>query len=110
MTVLTVSNALPGIPMPQHTSGQSSVQNFNYPGALQPVTTVTVLLSSEALLGIPMPQHVSGQTSVQNFRFPGALQPAIAVGVLLSQTHFRFRTDTGAVDATPTWGDAEDAA
>jgi hypothetical protein len=26
----------------------------------------------------------------------------------LRQRHFRFRTDTGAVDATPTWGAAED--
>lgn len=28
----------------------------------------------------------------------------------LSQKHFRFRTDTSAVDATPTWGANEDAA
>jgi hypothetical protein len=28
---------------------------------------------------------------------------------MLRQRHFRFRTDTGAVDATPTWGAAEDA-
>jgi hypothetical protein len=27
---------------------------------------------------------------------------------MLRQRHFRFRTDTGAVDATPTWGAAED--
>jgi hypothetical protein len=28
--------------------------------------------------------------------------------VTLRQKHFRFRTDTGAADATPTWGAAED--
>lgn len=42
-------------------------------------------------------------------RWPRNYDP-VAATVPLSQTHFRFRTDTGAVDATPTWGDAEDAA
>lgn len=43
-------------------------------------------------------------------RWPRNYDPVTVTTVPLSQTHFRFRTDTGAVDATPTWGDAEDAA
>lgn len=81
MTVLGTSNAFPGIPAPQHLSGQSTVQNYLYPGAIQLQATVTVLKSSEAFLGIPFPQHLSGQSTVQSFIFPGALQPIITTGV-----------------------------
>jgi hypothetical protein len=35
--------------------------------------------------------------------------PILLVPVTLRQKHFRFRTDTGAADATPTWGALEDA-
>jgi hypothetical protein len=34
--VLSWTNAFLGIPVPQHLSGQTSVQSFLYPGALQP--------------------------------------------------------------------------
>lgn len=80
MTVLGTSNAFLGVALPEHLSGQSTVQNYLYPGAVQPVTTVTVLKSSEAFLGIPLPQHLSGQTSVQSFLFSGALQPVVTAG------------------------------
>ncbi len=75
MTVLTVSNAFLGIALPQHKSGQTSVRDYRYPGALQLVTTVTVLTSAMAFLGISTPQHSSGQSSTRNYLFPGALQP-----------------------------------
>jgi hypothetical protein len=62
--------------MPQHGSGQSTVQNFIYPGALQPQQTGPVVLSwTNAFPGISAPQHGSGQTVVQSFIYPGALQP-----------------------------------
>jgi hypothetical protein len=35
-TVLKPQNAFPGLPAPQHLSGQSGVQDFLYPGAVQP--------------------------------------------------------------------------
>lgn len=81
MTVLGTSNALLGIPYPQHKSGQTTtVQSFLYPGSVQPSATVTVLASSEALLGIAYPQHKSGQTtSVRSYLFPGAIQPSVTV-------------------------------
>lgn len=76
MTVLSYTNAFPGIPAPQHLSGQTAVQSYIYPGAVQPLQTgPAVLTYSEAFLGIAMPQHLSGQTSVQGFIYPGALQP-----------------------------------
>ena len=76
MTVLSYTNAFPGIPMPQHLSGQTSVQNYIYPGALQPKQTGPAVLSwTNAFPGIPAPQHLSGQSSVQSFLYPGALQP-----------------------------------
>jgi hypothetical protein len=76
MTVLTPANAFPGIPAPQHLSGKTSVQNFIYPGAVQPQSTTPKVLSyTNAFLGIQVPQHLSGKTKVQSFIFPGALQP-----------------------------------
>jgi hypothetical protein len=76
MTVLSYTNAFPGIPAPQHLSGQSSVQNYLFPGALQPLATGPAVLSyTKAFPGIPAPQHLSGQSSVQSFLYPGALQP-----------------------------------
>lgn len=80
-SVLSYTNAFPGIPAPQHKSGQTTVQNYLYPGALQPLQTgPAVLTYSEAFLGIAMPQHKSGQTSVQDFLYPGALQPLQPAG------------------------------
>ncbi len=76
MTVLSYTNAFPGIPAPQHKSGQTSVQNYLYPGALQLLQTGPAVLSyTNAFLGIAMPQHKSGQTSVHGYIYPGALQP-----------------------------------
>lgn len=75
-SVLSYANAFPGIPMPQHLSGKTSVQNYIFPGALQPQQTGPLVLSwTNAFLGIPAPQHKSSQTSVQSFLYPGALQP-----------------------------------
>ncbi len=96
MTVLSYTNAFPGILAPQHLSGRSTVQNYLYPGALQPQQTGPVVLSwTNAFPGIPAPQHLSGQTKVQNFLYPGALQPKqpvvppIAVSFALGDTMFR---------------------
>jgi hypothetical protein len=79
MSVLSYTNAFPGIAAPQHKSGQSTVQGYIYPGALQPLSVLNpaVLTSAMAFLGIAMPQHLSGQTSVRSYLFPGALQPNV---------------------------------
>ncbi len=75
-TVLSYTNAFPGIPAPQHLSGQTKVQNYLYPGAVQPLSTgPSVLSPSNAFPGIPFPNHLSGQSKPQSFLFPGALQP-----------------------------------
>jgi hypothetical protein len=75
-SVLSYTNAFPGIPAPQHKSGQTVVQSYIYPGALQPQQTGPVVLSwTKAFLGIAMPQHSSGKSTVQGFIYPGALQP-----------------------------------
>lgn len=79
-TVLSYTNAFPGIPFPNHLSGQSTPQNYRYPGAVQPQSSLpTVLSYTNAFPGIPFPNHLSGQASPQNFRFPGAVQPAVSV-------------------------------
>jgi hypothetical protein len=77
MTVLSYTNAFPGIPFPNHSSGQSKIQNYLYPGAVAPSKTgaTTVLTPSNAFPGIAFPQHLSGQTSITNFLYPGAVQP-----------------------------------
>ncbi len=78
MTVLTPSNAFPGIPAPNHLSGQSHPQNYLYPGAVQPDSTGPIVLdSSNAFPGIPFPNHLSGQSMPQNYLFPGSLQPVV---------------------------------
>jgi hypothetical protein len=77
MTVLSYTNAFPGIPAPQHGSGQTSVQSYRYPGAVQPLQTGPIVLSyTNAFPGISFPQHLTGQTNtVQDYLYPGALQP-----------------------------------
>jgi hypothetical protein len=84
-SVLSYTNAFPGIPASQHLSGQDIVENYIYPGALQPQQTGPVVLSwTQSFLGIAVPQHLSGQTSVQSFIYPGALQPLqVSVSPLL---------------------------
>lgn len=79
MTILTPSNALPGIPFPNHLSGKNKPQSYLYPGAVQVKGTgPTVLSYTNALLGIPFPQHSSGKTNtVQSFLYPGAVQPIV---------------------------------
>lgn len=81
--ILSYTNTLNGfLPMPQHASGKSSVQNYLFPGALQPrATGISVLSWTMALLGIAFPQHASGMTSVQSYLYPGALQPAQPVPI-----------------------------
>jgi hypothetical protein len=79
-SVLQPSNAFPGIPFPQHLSGQSSVQNFRYPGAVQPLSTKPGVLSyTNAFPGIPFPNHLAGQSTPQSFVFPGAVQPQFVI-------------------------------
>ena len=83
MTVLTPSNAFPGASFLQHGSGlTTTVQNYIYPGAVQPKsTTPTVLSYANAFPNAPFPQHGSGlTTTVQAFWFPGAVQPAVSSG------------------------------
>lgn len=84
MTVLNSSNAFLGVPFAQHKSGQTSVQSFLFPGAVEPQTTVTVAKSSEAFLGIPFPQHASGKSTVQSFLFSGGVQPPPAAAAILA--------------------------
>lgn len=75
-TVLSYTNALPSIPFPNHSSGQSKPQSFRYPGAVQPQAILpTVLSYTNALPSIPFPNHSSGQSKPQSFIFPGAVQP-----------------------------------
>lgn len=102
-TVLSYTNAFPGIPAPQHLAGQSTVQNYQYPGAVQPQsTTPTVLGYANAFPGIPFPNHLSGQSQPQNFLFPGALQPALAAAAGGSIVFVQevTMTVTGTVDLT----------
>jgi hypothetical protein len=76
MAVLSYTNAFPGIPMPQHSAGKSTVQNYLFPGAVAPGGTSSVLTPSNAFPGIPFAQHTVGATAtVRNLICPGALQP-----------------------------------
>jgi len=80
MAVLSYTNAFPGIPAPQHLAGQTSVQSFLFPGAVQPqVSGPAVLTAANAFPGIAAPQHLAGQSVVRSFLFPGALQPLSVV-------------------------------
>src|SRR5271166_5024655 len=84
MTVLNYTQAFPGIPFPNHLSGQSKPQNYLYPSAVQPGGTTTVLLYTNAFPGIAFPNHLSGQTTtVINKRFPGAVQPLTSAPIAL---------------------------
>ena len=83
MTVLSYTNAFPGIAYPQHlTSQTTTVQSYIYPGAVQPKSTrPTVLSYTGALPGIAFPQHLTSQTTtVQDFLFPG-IQPKLVTTV-----------------------------
>ena len=85
MTVLSYTSAFPGIPFPNHLSGQSTPQSYLYPGAVQlnKGTGPAVLSYTSAFPGIAFPQHLSGQTdTVQSYMYPGAVQPAVSVGTL----------------------------
>jgi hypothetical protein len=99
MTVLTPSNAFPGAPFPQHGSGQTTtVQNYRYPGAVQPIsTTPTILSYTNAFPAAAFPQHSSGQTTtVKNYLFPGAVQPIVASGAVVEAAGymiFRIRSN-----------------
>jgi hypothetical protein len=79
-SVLSYTNSFPGIPFPNHLSGQSQPQSYIYPGAVQPQKkTLTVLSYANAFPGIAFPQKISGNTNtVQNYLFPGAAQPSVA--------------------------------
>ncbi len=67
MTVLTTANAFPGMPFPQHGSGQTNaVQSYLYPGAVQPqLTTVDqyLLLSGNEFGAIPRCTVASGAST-----------------------------------------------
>jgi len=85
-SVLSYTNAFPGIQAPQHLSGQTKVQNFIFPGAVQPLSTGPAVLSyTKAFPGIPYPNHLSGQSNPQNYLYPGALQPAPVTATLMAQ-------------------------
>jgi hypothetical protein len=103
MTVLTPSNAFPGIPFPNHLAGQSKPQNYQYPGAVQPQSsTPTVLTFGDAFPGIPFPNHLSGQSHPQNYLFPGAVQPIVQTvfgGSMIFTRKITF-TVTGSVEVT----------
>jgi hypothetical protein len=77
-SVLSYTNAFPGIPFPNHLSGQSKPQSYVYPGAVAPKGSATVLSYTNAFPGIPFPNHLSGQSKPQSFLFPGAVQPNVS--------------------------------
>lgn len=54
--------------------------------------------------GASITYTVNGGVTNTLFYGHSLLEPAMAI----TQKHFRFRIDTDAVDATPTWGAAED--
>lgn len=78
-TVLSYTNAFPGVPFPGHSTGQSKPQNYVFPGGLQPLSTVPLVLSyTNALPGIAFPIHpLLGQQQPQNFTYPGGVQPFV---------------------------------
>ena len=90
-SVLSYTNAFPGIPFPNHLSGQSKPQNYLYPGAVRPKATGPAVLSyTNAFPAIAFPQHLSGQTTtVQNYIYPGAVQP-LGAGVTLASGMLLF--------------------
>ena len=78
-SVLSYTNAFPGIPFPNHTSGNAKPQNYRYPGAVQPQSTApTVLAVTAGFPGIQFPNHTSGNANPQNYLWPGAVQPTPA--------------------------------
>lgn len=76
-SVLSYTNAFPGIPFPQHlTALSSAVQSYIFPGAVQPLPAPPAVLSyTNAFPGIPFPNHLSGQSKPQSYLYPGAVQP-----------------------------------
>jgi hypothetical protein len=98
--VLQPSNAFPGIPFPNHLSGQTPPQNYQYPGAVQPRSTApSVLTYAEAFPGIPFPNHLTGQSKPQNYLFPGAAQPIVFGGSMIFTRPVTL-TVTGSVEVT----------
>ncbi len=85
VTVLSYADAAIGIPFPQHKAGKTGgTQNFLFPGAVQPKTSLpTVLSYIDAFPGMPFPNRTAGQTLIQSFLYPGALQPDGAVARLV---------------------------
>jgi len=79
LSKLTPANAFPGIPFPQHGTGLSkNVENFIYPGAVQPPASPpsSGLSVSNAFPGIPFSNHTAGKAHPQTRLLPGAAQPA----------------------------------
>lgn len=89
MTVLSYTNAFPGVPFPGHTVGQSKPQNFCFPGAVQPLSTTPVVLSyTNAFPGVAFPNHTVGASTPRSYIYPGAVQPLpgqAATVVLMAQ-------------------------
>ncbi len=79
MTVLSYTNAFPGIPFPQHFSGQfNTVQSYVYSGAVRPnILGPNVLSIKNAFPSSAFPQHASNTSIVQNYLYPGAVQPLL---------------------------------
>jgi hypothetical protein len=91
MSVLAPSNAFPGIPFPNHTSGKSHPQSFIYPGAVQVKSTLPEVLSwTNAFPGIPFPNHTSGQSTPQSFIYPGAVQRQVPTASMVFNQWFNF--------------------
>ena len=76
-TVLSYTGAFPNGPFLQHLTGKTTtVQNYAFPGAVQPTATVTVLSSANAFPGMPFLQHLTGKTAtVEDYTFAGAVWP-----------------------------------
>lgn len=80
MTILTPTNAFPGMAMPQHLSGGSSTAtNYRYPAAVQPKKQISLQVLSyvNAFPAIPFPNHLTGKATPNSYIFPGALQPIV---------------------------------
>jgi hypothetical protein len=77
-TVLSYTNAFPGIPFPNHLTGQAKPQSYRYPGAVQPQGSSTVLTYANGFPGIAFPNHLTGQAHPQSFLSPGAVQSQVA--------------------------------
>jgi hypothetical protein len=97
-TVLSYTGAFPNGPFLQHLTGKTTtVQNYAFPGAVQPTATVTVLSSANAFPGMPFLQHLTGKTAtVEDYTFAGAVWPLITNVALSAAAFAMARAGAGA--------------